>query len=90
MAVEKGDRYTYYAIVVDDHLLEIEPDAFGPPQNNAPKLLSDAQSALRDIKTLQHPRDTTRYKIATVSLKVEFIADPERHDVPKPDAEPCT
>ena len=90
MTVEKGDRYTYYAIVVDDHLLEIEPDAFGPPQNYAPKLFSDAQSALRDIKTLKHPRDSTQYKIATVSVTVEFIADPERHDVPKPDAEPCT
>ncbi len=90
MTVEKGDRYTYYAIIVDGHMLEIEPDAFGPPQNYAPKLFSDAQSALRDIKTLQYPRDSTRYKIATVSVTVEFIADPERHDVPKPDAETRT
>jgi hypothetical protein len=27
MTVEKGDRYTYYAIIMDGHLLEIEPDA---------------------------------------------------------------
>ena len=90
MPVKKGDRYTYYAIIVGDHLLEIEPDAFGPPQNYAPKLFSDTQSALRDIKTLQHPRDSTRYKIATVSLTVEFIADPERHGLSKHDAEPRT
>jgi hypothetical protein len=90
MTVEKGDRYTYYAIIVDGHLLEIEPDAFGPPQNYAPKLFPDAQSALRDIKVLQHRRDSTRYEIATVSVTVEFIANPERHDVSKPDAEPRT
>ena len=76
MTVEKGDRYTYYAIIVDDHMLEIEPDAFGPPQNYAPKLFSDPQSALRDIKTLQHARDNTRYRIATVSVTMEFIVDP--------------
>ena len=90
MTVEKGDRYTYYAVIVDGHMLEIEPDAFGPPQNYAPKLFPDAQSALRDVRTLQHPRDSTRCQIATVSLTVEFIADPERHDVAKPEAEPRT